>query len=194
MQPPDVKRSVIYTFKRGTLGFQPHHQPFDYFARFAPGTPDRDRHFKDGEDFLQALDTGTLPKVAFYKPTGDLNEHPGYTDVLSGDQHIADILERIRRSPLWPTVAVIVTYDENGGFWDHVPPPKGDRWGPGTRIPALIISPYAKRGYVDHRPYDTTSIIKFITRRFELEPLPGVRNGAGDLLNPTFRTSFGVSH
>jgi phospholipase C len=84
---------------------------------------------------------------------------------------------------LWPKVAVIVTYDENGGFWDHVPPPKGDRWGPGTRIPALIISPYAKRRYIDHTPYDTTSIIKFITRRFGLEPLPGVREGAGDLLN-----------
>jgi acid phosphatase len=183
MQPPDVKRSVIYTAKPGTINFQPHHQPFNYFARFAPGTPDRDRHLQDGEDFLRAIDAGTLPQVAFYKPTGDLNEHPGYTDVLSGDQHIADVLARIRRSPLWPKVVVIVTYDENGGFWDHVPPPKGDRWGPGTRIPALIISPYAKRGYVDHTQYDTTSIIKFITRRFALEQLPGVREGAGDLLN-----------
>ena len=183
MQPPHVTRSVIYTFKPGTIDFQPHHQPFNYFVRFAPGTPDRDQHLKDGEDFVQALDAGTLPQVAFYKPTGDLNEHPGYTDVLSGDQHIADILERIRRSPLWPMVAVIVTYDENGGFWDHVPPPQCDRWGPGTRIPALIISPYAKRGYVDHTPYDTTSIIKFITHRFALAPLPGVRGGAGDLLN-----------
>jgi acid phosphatase len=183
MQPPDVKRSVIYTFKPGTVNFQAHHQPFNYFARFAPGTPDRARHLQDGEAFLQAIDAGTLPQVAFYKPTGDLNEHPGYTDVLSGDQHIADVLARIRRSPLWPKVAVIVTYDENGGFWDHVPPPQGDRWGPGTRIPALIISPYAKREYVDHTRYDTTSIIKFITRCFALEPLPGVREGAGDLLN-----------
>jgi acid phosphatase len=82
---------------------------------------------------------------------------------------------------------VIITYDENGGFWDHVPPPagpgSGDRWGPGTRIPTIIISPYAKRGYVDKTPYDTTSILKFITRRFGLEPLPGVRANAGDLTN-----------
>jgi phospholipase C len=76
-----------------------------------------------------------------------------------------------------------MTYDENGGFWDHMPPPKGDRWGPGIRIPAIIISPYTKRGYIDHTLYDTTSIIKFITRRFALEPLSGVRDGAGDLLN-----------
>jgi phospholipase C len=59
----------------------------------------------------------------------------------------------------------------------------GDRWGPGTRIPTIIVSPFAKRGYVDHTSYDTTSILKFITRRFSLEPLPGVRSAAGDLSN-----------
>lgn len=180
---PNTQRKLIYTNKRGSVNFQPHHHPFNYYARFAPGQPDRIRHLKDGEDFFAAVDSGDLPQVAFYKPTGDLNEHPGYTDVLSGDRHIADLLARIRRSPLWPTTAVIVTYDENGGFWDHVPPPKGDRWGPGTRIPTIIASPFAKRGYVDHTVYDTTSIIKFITRRFGLEPLPGVRATAGDLTN-----------
>ncbi len=87
------------------------------------------------------------------------------------------LLERLRKSPQWAEMAVIVTYDENGGFWDHVPPPSGpgwsDRWGPGTRIPTIIVSPFAKRGYVDKTPYDTTSIIKFITRRF------GARAAAG---------------
>jgi acid phosphatase len=86
-------------------------------------------------------------------------------------------------------MAVIVTYDENGGFWDHVPPPSGngwgDRWGPGTRIPAIIVSPHARRDYIDSTAYDTTSILKFITRRFGLEPLPGVRANAGDL-TPAF--------
>ena len=76
---------------------------------------------------------------------------------------------------------IIVTYDENGGFWDHVAPPKADRWGPGNRIPAIIISPYAKRGFVDSTPYDTTSILKLLTKRFKLAPLPGVRASAGDL-------------
>ena len=101
--------------------------------------------------------------------------------MLSGDAHIAGLIAKIRASPLWPTSAIIVTYDENGGFWDHVAPPAGDRWGPSTRIPAIIVSPHAKRGHVDHTSYDTTSIIKFITRRFGLEPLPGVRAHAGDL-------------
>jgi len=70
---------------------------------------------------------------------------------------------------------VIVTYDENGGFWDHVAPPKGDRWGPGNRIPAIIISPFARKGFVDHTLYDTTSILRFITRRFDLLLLPGLK-------------------
>ena len=64
-------------------------------------------------------------------------------------------------------------------------PPSGDRWGPGTRIPAIIISPYAKKGYVDHQAYDTTSVLKFISKRFNLEALPGFagRPNAGDLTN-----------
>lgn len=182
-QASNVKRSVIFTNKPGTLNFQPHHQPFNYFLRFAPGTADREQHLQDGEDFLLAIENSTLPQVSFYKPSGNLNEHPGYTDVLSGDQHLDEILNKIKKSPAWKKTVVIVTYDENGGFWDHVAPPKGDRWGPGTRIPALIISPFAKRHFIDHSPYDTTSIIKFITQRFELEPLPGVRKNAGDLMN-----------
>ncbi len=183
MQAPDVKRKVIYTNKSGTQNFQAHHQPFNYYARFAPGNVDRKQHLKDGDEFIAAIKAGKLPQVTFYKPTGDLNEHPGYTDVISGDQHIHRLLEHLRQSPQWSKTAVIVTYDENGGFWDHVAPPPGDRWGPGTRIPALIISPYAKRGFIDHNIYDTTSIIKFITRRFGLEPLPGVRANVGDLIN-----------
>ena len=100
---------------------------------------------------------------------------------LSGDTHIANLVAKIKASPLWTSTVIIVTYDENGGFWDHAAPPKGDRWGPGSRIPAIVVSPFAKKSYVDHTPYDTTSIIKFITLRFGLEPLPGVRAEVGDL-------------
>ena len=64
---------------------------------------------------------------------------------IAGDAHIADVVAHLEKSPQWPHMLVVVTYDENGGFWDHVAPPKGDRWGPGTRIPAIIVSPFAKR-------------------------------------------------
>jgi acid phosphatase len=181
MKPPDAPRKVIATRANGAPYFVTHHQPFNYFARFAPGTADRERHLKDYSQLVAALDKGELPQVVFYKPTGVLNQHPGYADILSGDEHVAKLVAKIKEGPLWPSTAIIVTYDENGGFWDHVAPPKGDRWGPGSRIPAIIVSPYAKRGFVDHTSYDTTSILKFITRRFDLEPLPGVRAGAGDL-------------
>ena len=162
MQPPSAKRMVIYNNEPPAPYFVAHHQPFNYFARFAPGTADRERHLKDYTDLVAGIDRGDLPAVAFYKPQGTFNEHPGNTDVMSGDIHISELIGKIKASPLWTSTAIIVTYDENGGFWDHVAPPKGDRWGPGTRIPAIIISPYAKRGYVDHTSYDTTSIIKFI--------------------------------
>jgi phospholipase C len=186
-QDPKAKRNVIYNRDKGSPIFQPHHQPLNYYARFAPGTADRARHLKDGTTFLADIEKGTLPQVAFYKPTGRFNQHPSYTDLASGDEHLADVLERLRKSPQWAKMAVIVTYDENGGYWDHLPPPSGpgwgDRWGPGTRVPTIVVSPFARRGYVDKTPYDTTSVIKLITRRFELEPLPGVRANTGDLSN-----------
>ena len=181
MQPSEVPRKVIHTSANDAPYFVTHHQPFNYFARYAPGTEDRERHLKDYADLIGSIENGTMPQVVFYKPQGTLNEHPGYTDVLSGDQHIADLVAKIKASPLWASTAIIVSYDENGGFWDHVAPPAGERWGPGTRIPTIIVSPLAKRGFVDHTYYDTTSILKFITLRFDLAPLPGVRPGAGDL-------------
>ncbi|MGZ5033816.1 MAG: acid phosphatase [Usitatibacter sp.] len=184
---PAEKRSIIYNRDGGSPNFQPHHQPFNYYARVAPGTADRDRHLKDGAEFLEAIDRGTLPPVAFYKPAGRLTQHPSYTDIQSGDIHIADVLGRLEKSPQWKSMVVVVTYDENGGYWDHVPPPSGsgwgDRWGPGTRVPTIVVSPLARRGFVDHTSYDTTSILKLITRRFGLEPLPGVRAKTGDLTN-----------
>lgn len=167
----------------GDVDFQPHHQPFNYFLRFAPGTRDRAIHLKDGADLMADIQAGKLPQVSFYKPSGKLNEHPGGADVMEGDIHLADIVARLQASPQWKHMAIIITYDENGGWWDHVAPPKGDRWGPGSRIPAIIISPYAKKGFVDHTPYDTTSILQFLTHRFKLEPLPGVRTQQGDLSN-----------
>ena len=62
----------------------------------------------------------------------------------------------------------------HSGWWDHVAPPKGDRWGPGTRIPAIVISPHARKDFVDHTIYDTGSIARFLTRRFGLAKLPGL--------------------
>ncbi|MET0520146.1 MAG: acid phosphatase, partial [Burkholderiaceae bacterium] len=176
-KPASVKRELIYSLP---LSFQPHHQPFNYYAAFDPVQPAtaayRAAHLRDFDSrFLQEAAAGKLPPVSFYKPQGNLNQHAGYASVKAGDDHVADVIAQLQKSPQWRHMLVVVTYDENGGFWDHVAPPKGDLWGPGTRIPALIVSPWAKKGVVDHTPYDTASILRFITRRWGLETLPGIR-------------------
>ena len=165
--------------------FQFHHHPFAYFRQFAEGTPARAEHLKDSTELMRAIDSGTLPTVAFYKPIGELNQHPGYAEVQSGDRHVGDLIERLKRSPQWPTTAVIVTWDENGGFWDHVAPPTGDRWGPGTRIPTLVVSPLARKEFIDRTLYDTTSILATIEHRFGLAPL-GERDANAHDLAPAF--------
>jgi phospholipase C len=169
--------------------FQFHHQPFAYFANYRPGTPAREMHLKDEADFFEALTTGSLPAVSFVKPSGLENEHPGYTDLLTGEKHVVRLIDAVRKSSLWTHTAIIVTYDENGGLWDHVAPPSGDRWGPGTRVPLIVISPFARRGFVDHRRYDTTSILALIERRWGLKSL-GTRDGAADPLSGVFDWSL----
>jgi phospholipase C len=163
--------------------FQFHHQPFAYFANYADGTPGRAAHLKDEADFLAALRDGSLPQVTFYKPLGEDNEHPSYTTVARGQQHVAELVQAIQASPVWPDSLVIITYDENGGAWDHVGPPVIDRWGPGARVPAVIVSPFARRGFVDHTVYDTTSILASIEARWHLAPLGSRDAAAANLSN-----------
>jgi acid phosphatase len=168
--------------------FQSHHQPFNYFRQFAPGTRAREEHIRDGglgdspisNKFLADVVAGRLPAVSFYKPQGNLNLHAGYSDIESGDAHVANVIEHLKKSPQWKNMVVVITFDENGGWWDHVAPPKGDRWGPGSRVPAIVVSPFAKKGAVDHNFYDTTSILRFLTRLHGLPLLEGVaaRNAA----------------
>ncbi len=165
--------------------FQYHHQPFVYFKGFEEGSVRRKAHLKDEADLLAALKDGTLPAVAFYKPMGEFTMHPEYADLQAGDAHVVSILKAIEASPQWKSTVVIVTFDENGGFWDHVAPPKGDRWGPGVRVPTLLISPLVKKHFVDHTVYDTTSILRFIEEQYGLAPL-GARDAAAADLHGAF--------
>jgi LPXTG-motif cell wall-anchored protein len=163
--------------------FQFHHQPFAYFQNYGDGTSGRAQHLKDESDLMRDIADNRLPAVAFYKPLGAENEHPGYANTATGEMHVAGIIDQIQKSPAWKDTAIIVTYDENGGFWDHVAPPKMDQWGPGSRVPALIISPYAKKGFVDHTVMDTTSILAFIENRYGLAPLGTREAQTGNMLS-----------
>jgi phospholipase C len=170
--------------------FQYHHQPFTYFANVGGDPAARAQHLRDETEFVAALEHGTLPQVSWVKPIGEENEHPGYADLITGQRHVDALLQQIQASPYWPRAAVIVTYDEHGGYWDHVPPPVVDEWGPGLRVPTLVISPHAKRGFVDHTLYDTTSILKFIELRWSLPPL-GPRDAAATPLLSAFDFTAG---
>jgi acid phosphatase len=183
-RPPLDPREAIYAPETplGNPDFQAHHQPFNYYARFDPKAhaAQRAAHLKDYRDLLADSAAGRLPAVTFYKPQGNLNQHAGYASVAEGDAHIAGLVAKLRASPQWKHMVIVITYDEFGGAWDHVAPPQGDQLGPGARIPALIISPYAKHGTVDHTQYDTESILRLITRRFDLQTLAGItRRDAG---------------
>jgi acid phosphatase len=175
---PSKQREVIYAPETagGNPDFQAHHQPFNYYERFDPKAHPEQRaaHLKDYDDLLADVAAGRLPAVTFYKPQGNLNQHAGYASVAEGDAHIADLVAKLRAGPQWSHMMIVITYDEFGGAWDHVAPPQGDLVGPGARIPALIISPFAKHGTVDHTQYDTVSILRLVTRRFDLEVLPGI--------------------
>jgi acid phosphatase len=162
--------------------FQYHHQPFSYFANYAPGTAARAAHLRDEVEFINAAKTGTLKPVSFVKPIGENNEHPGYASERTGSNHLVELIKAIESGPDAKNTAIVVTYDEFGGQWDHVSPPTGtgvaDKFGPGTRIPALIISPKLTREFsVDHTSHDTTSIIATIEHQYHLAPL-GTRDAA----------------
>jgi acid phosphatase len=174
--------------------FQFHHKPFNYFANYAPGTPGR-AHLQDEQAFLglagSSDKTCNLNAVSFVKPIGLENEHPGYTSESRGSDHLVSLLGAINGSACRKDTMVIVTYDEFGGQWDHVAPPgqggaagPHDVWGPGTRIPGLVIAPRLRGDFVvDHTQYDTTSILATIEKRFGLAPL-GTRDAAvSDLSN-----------
>ena len=169
--------------------FQFHHQAFAYYTKYAPfqtaptanytstpplnpATTGPNSHLQDESQFLLDLQNNKVPAVVFIKPAGRNNEHPGYTDEVTGQQHVADLVKAIQNSNIWHTTGIIITYDENGGRWDHVPPPvRSDGWGTGVRVPAIIVSPFARPGFVDHRQYETASILKLIEFRFNLLPL-----------------------
>ena len=173
--------------------FQFHHQPFNYFAAFDPATSEgaanRAAHLRDEAEFIALASSSRrrcrLKAVSFIKPIGSENEHPGYASESRGSDHLVELLRAVSSSACARNTLIIVIYDEFGGQWDHVAPPgqgndRGphDQWGPGTRIPALIVSPLLKAPFVvDTASHDTTSIAATIEHRYGLAPL-GPRDAA----------------
>ena len=145
--------------------------------------------------FFAALKAGTLPAVSWIAPNSRDSEHPPSL-VSVGQTYVTRIINAIMQSPEWSSTAIFLTWDDWGGFYDHVPPPGVDKLGYGIRVPGIAISPYAKRGFIDHQKLSFDAYLKFIEDDFlqgqridpktdgRPDPRPNVRENApilGDL-------------
>ncbi len=116
-------------------------------------------------DFYTATRAGTLPAVSWVMPNGRVSEHPPGL-VTAGQTYVTGVINAIMRSPDWGSTAIFLTWDDWGGFYDHVKPPHVDQNGYGIRVPALVISPYAKQGFIDHQTLSFDAYTKFIEDDF----------------------------
>jgi phospholipase C len=131
---------------------------------------------------LSDIANGQLPKVSWVIPTGQASDHPLSNDG-SGPSWVASIVNAIGNSSYWSTTAIFITWDDWGGWYDHVAPPIYDSYEYGFRVPLIVVSPYAKRSYVSHVTHDFGSILKFIEKDFNLSSLGYADARADDLLD-----------
>ncbi|MBS1911281.1 MAG: alkaline phosphatase family protein [Bacteroidetes bacterium] len=184
------KDALADTTKDPDDDFATHHQPFNYFKEFDPGTEsgrrNREAHLADERDFHTDLRSGRLPTVSFVKLNSLYDEHPLDANLRAGDSAAAGLVQEIMDSAeVWKDCAIIVTFDEFGGRWDHVPPPPPapDGFGPGPRIPMMIISPFTQGRGIDHTQYETVSVLALIEKIWGLPPLSDRDARANNLVN-----------
>jgi phospholipase C len=137
-------------------------------------------HIVDLSQYYTDLEQGTLPSVAYIVPSG-ASEHPPQKPV-TGERTVKNLIQELMRSTSWDSSAFLLLYDDWGGWYDHVTPPQVDNFGYGFRVPALLISPYSKKGHVDHTQLDFTSILKFIEENWNVQPLASRDAAASNFL------------
>ena len=124
-------------------------------------------HILDYDDFERSAERGTLPSVSWVVPGDGVSEHPQSSRGISaGMAHVTRIVNSVMRGPLWERSAIFITWDDWGGFYDHVLPPLADENGYGLRVPGLVVSPFARRGYIDHQTLTFDAYLKLIEDRF----------------------------
>jgi phospholipase C len=159
---------------------------FDFWNPFAAKgitySPAYASHYVNRTEIFADLRSTSFPEVSWVIPSPQVSEHTPHS-ILPGMNWVKHVINTIMSSSYWNSTAIILTWDDYGGFYDHVPPPQVDRFGLGFRVPALIISPYSKAGYVDHTQYQLESILKFIEWRFSLNSLTSRDLHSNNLLN-----------
>lgn len=146
-----------------------------YTSQYSP-------HFVNRAQLFTDLKTGAFPQVSWVIPSFPISEHAP-ANITTGMNWVKLVMNSIMDSPYWNSTAIILTWDDYGGFYDHVPPPQIDKYGLGFRMPTLIISPYTKPGYIDHTQYQFESMLKFIEWRFNLQPLTERDLQSNNLIN-----------
>jgi phospholipase C len=202
--------------------YVPHHQPFQYYPSTANqhhlpptsvdmiGRGDRANHQYDLEDFWAAANAGNLPAVSFLKAAAYQDGHPSNSDPLDEQNFLVQTINALQQLPQWSDMAIIITYDDSDGWYDHVMPPivsrsssaadaltgpgscgtpapgeYGGRCGYGPRLPLLIVSPWSRQNYVDHTLTNQASVLKFIEDNWSLGRIgdQSFDEGSGTLMN-----------
>jgi phospholipase C len=153
------------------------------------------------ENFVTAATQGSLPAVSWVAPSSDVSEHPP-SSIAAGQAFVTSLVNAVMSGPDWDSTAIFLSWDDWGGFYDHVVPPPVDQNGYGLRVPGIVISPYARRGYIDHQTLSHDAYVKFIEDDFlggaRLDPAtdgrpdrrPTVREDASTLGNVVHDFNF----
>lgn len=163
-----------YNLGLGTGSIPSQLEGYNALAFFKKWVHDPRLYFQEA-DYYHDLLAGSLPQVSFMITENLISEHPP-ADIHWGENKMKDVISALIASSSWASSAFFLTYDEGGGYFDHVAPPQVDAYGMGFRVPTLVISPWAKRGYVSGQLYEHSSILKFIERRFGLSTLASVNH------------------
>jgi phospholipase C len=155
--------------------------PLLSFDRFI-SDPTLSSHIVDLREYYRDLQNDTLPAVSFITLQGGISEHPS-TDIRQGAGTVKSMIQALMESNAWWDSAFMLTYDEGGGWYDHVAPPQVDSYGLGFRVPALLVSPYAREGFIDNTRLDHTSSLKFIENNWSIPPLAWRDAAANDLVS-----------
>lgn len=173
-------RGISWKYYSDSKGWERFWNPLPHFISFM-NNQSRMRNIAPSDKFLTDLESGNLADVVWVMPNEEESEHPPW-DITTGENYTVSLINSIMQSKYWNSSAIIITWDDYGGFYDHVSPPQIDEFGLGFRVPCLIISPYAKEGFIDHTQSEFASILKFIETVYSIPPLTPRDAKASDMM------------
>ena len=162
------------TFKNYNFHCPSNYSILALFKKWATGGPNNELNRSQAQ-FFSDCTNNTLPQVSFITEAPPYDEHPPANNQI-GMNMIKSIITAVQASKAWASTAILVTYDEGGGFFDHKPPRQLDAYGPGIRVPMMIVSPFAKKGFVDTAYSEHSSVLKFIEAVFGLPTLASINH------------------